>query len=390
MLCDGIAPPAMTAAAIRGVCAHNDVGAAVQRTALPAIAAGILHARLQRDDLLFEQGVLASCAAARHVTSISFRCTSEQRDLVVDRLLRHMTANDELGTEFRKQKEQALRRALPSSWNARFRAEQRMRQELYGTGHAYGWTQAGDYAAIEEVTCGQAALWLEDLRSNLLVIFADQQEVVAVNESADCGNMLPAIGRVRMPTILPQLPRKQVHLTCGSADEACNAAGAIGPSHGDRDFETAQLANLLLGRVGGMGLLGGWYRAHGLAYECGAVIEGGWGPGLWKLHAVFPRKDEEEQPSGIPEILDRFLNSELSENALEAARRMWIQQRLLNRSDAEGRAAFQVQARFLLARQDDWSRETVYSIHAAQVKDVVARYWCGQSAELHLQYKEEQ
>lgn len=366
----------MAAAALRVFYAHDSVEASVQQAALPTIAAGILHARLQGDDLFYEQGILASCAAARHITSFNLRCTADQRHVAVDRLLHHLTANERIRQEFEQQKKQALRRAAQSSWKARLRAEHRLRQRLYGPDHAYGWTQAGDYAAIEQMTCDQVVAWLKEMRANLLVVFADDRDQFALNESSEGSGFLVATDRLRTPKILPMLTAAHVHLTCCSNDEACDASGAIGPPHGHEDFEPAQLANLLLHKVGMMGRLGGWYRAHGLAYECGAAIEGGWGPGLWKLYAVFPRRGDNAQASQIPGILDRFLHSPIPEDELEAARRMRLQQRWMNQADSEGRAAQLAQSYLLLTGpEDDSLQDLLSSIHSARIRDVVSRYW---------------
>ncbi len=85
------------------------------------------------------------------------------------------------------------------------------------------------------------------------------------------------------------------------------AIGVVTVPRGHPDYEALRLANMILGRLGMMGRIGGRVRERsGLAYYAASTLETGLGPGFWSAYAGVAPVHVERAIQEILEEIERF------------------------------------------------------------------------------------
>jgi zinc protease len=93
--------------------------------------------------------------------------------------------------------------------------------------------------------------------------------------------------------------------------------GCIGPARSAPDFQAARMANSILGQFGLMGRLGDAVREEqGLAYYSYSQIEGGLGPGAWKIMAGVNPANVERAVETISQEVRRIVTEPVTQEEL--------------------------------------------------------------------------
>jgi len=161
----------------------------------------------------------------------------------------------------------------------------------YPEAHPYHWSQTGYRETIEHIT-------RDDLVQFHKTYFAPQDAVIAVvgaikaTDAAravaaafgDWQGSRPPIGEIPAAPALTE--RREQRLTIDDKAQSNLILGWPGPARADPDFVPCFVANTVFGVFGMYGRLGKIIReTNGLAYYVYSNLEGGKGPGPWRIVA---------------------------------------------------------------------------------------------------------
>ena len=161
----------------------------------------------------------------------------------------------------------------------------------YPETHPYHWSQTGYRETIEHIT-------RDDLVQFHETFFAPQNAVIGVVGAIKATDAAQAVAAAfgdwqgsRPPIVeIPPAPalteRCEQRLTIDDKAQSNLVLGWPGPARADPDFVPCFVANTLFGVFGMYGRLGKIIReTNGLAYYVYSNIEGGKGPGPWRINA---------------------------------------------------------------------------------------------------------
>lgn len=161
----------------------------------------------------------------------------------------------------------------------------------YPEDHPYHWSQTGYRETIERIT-------RDDLAQFHATHFAPQDAVITIVGAIKAQDAVKAVAAAfgdwqgsRPPQAeLPPAPalteRREQRLTIEDKAQSDLVLGWPGPARVDPDFVPSFVANTLFGVFGMYGRLGKIIReTNGLAYYVYSNIEGGKGPGPWRIIA---------------------------------------------------------------------------------------------------------
>jgi predicted Zn-dependent peptidase len=325
-------------------------------------------------------GATLSIAAGRHVTVFRGRCLSEDLPLVLDLLTDRLVAPRFLPREVEQRRSEVAERLETIERDPGSVAEAAFRQSLYGLGHPYG--------RLARPTSKTVRRFLhDDLLEFYRKTYHPTGGMVAIAGNIDARAAADQVGRslgewrpaqTAASVALPPLKtpgRTEVCVAIPDSSHMSMILGFAGPSAGSRDFHAAQVANVILGKLGVQGRVGRSLRGNGLAYECGSRLSGGRGPGPWFIHAVL--RPESFRPA-VQMVLDdvRRLREELvGIQELLDARNHLIDVFQLSMSDNPGKAAVSANA-YLHGTAEDMESycRAIADISRADVLAVARRY----------------
>lgn len=157
--------------------------------------------------------------------------------------------------------------------------------------------------------------------------------------------------------------------------------GVPGPSRDADDFQAARLANNILGLFGMYGRLGKTVREEqGLAYYSYSQLDGGHGPGPWRVIAGVDPSDVKQAVHSIRREIQHMVEEPVSQQDLED-----------NRSNLTGSLPLQLESNegvagaiFNMERHNlglDYLRryaDIINQLDAEQVQAAMQRYWSGE------------
>ncbi len=163
----------------------------------------------------------------------------------------------------------------------------------YPPTHPYHWSQLGYPETIAEIR-------REDLIGFHSTYFASEDLVIVIVGGIDAEVALEAVmqifgswdkhrpPRVSLPEVTALTERREDRSTLADKTQSSLCLGWPGPQRSDPDFIPCFVTNTLLGVFGMYGRLGRSIReTHGLAYYIYSRLDGGMGPGPWRILGGF-------------------------------------------------------------------------------------------------------
>lgn len=257
------------------------------------------------------------------------------------------------------------------------------RQALYPAQHAYHYGTRGTPESLTTLT-------LDDLRGfhrrhyrpqGMVLALAGSVQPEAVRDLVerhlgDWGGNAPTPDAPLPPAPAPDGLRRETIRVPGKA-QADLMLGTVGPSRFAPDFMAANLANSVLGVFGMMGRVGDIVREReGMAYFVGSRLDGGFGPGAWRISAGV-------EPANVERAIDlcrgeirRLVRQPVSDDELGDNQSHFVGRLPLHLENNEGIAATLHAMQIYDLGLDYLTRyrERVMAISAEDVQQAATRY----------------
>lgn len=176
--------------------------------------------------------------------------------------------------------------------DTRFRASRAFSEALYPPEHPYHYSPRGTIETLTTITPDDLIAFHRQqygpdgmLIAIVGAVSAAEAEAVVRQWLADWTN--PAqVPTPELPALAARHGTERIFTPLAGKTQSDLILGIVGPARSAPDFMAAQVANSVLGQFGMMGRIGGSVREDlGLAYYAYSDIEGGLGPGAWKVAA---------------------------------------------------------------------------------------------------------
>ncbi len=319
------------------------------RDGLASFAAGMLLRGTETRDfqsiheLLESSGAALAISAGLHHAGFSGRSLAEDLPLLIDLLadaVRQPAFPEEQVERLRGQFVTALK---IQEQDPRYVAGRMFRETVYGEAHPYHRPSDG---LLESV----AAITREHLVDFYRRCFGPRGAIMVVVGAVQADEVCQLVERYfgdwasasqRLPPELPPVPllsevvrREEVLPGKSQADIVL---GASGPSRFAEDWQAANMANHILGVFGMYGRIGAHVREKlGLAYYSYSRLEGGPGPGPWRVMAGVDPANVEEAVRAVEEELRRITGDRVSEDELADSKANFIGRLPLQLESSEG------------------------------------------------------
>ncbi len=204
-----------------------------------------------------------------------------------------------------------------------YQASRAFREMLYPPEHPYYYGIRGTLATVPEIDAEQMRAFHArhyGPRGMLFVITGavnPEQAILTVSEHfADWQNLQQPNVPVLPPAPLTMQEERRSTPVPGK-NQANILMGVVGPSRYAPDYLPASLGNSALGVFGMMGRIGASVREReGLAYHAGSRVNGGLGPGAWRVSAGVDPKNVERAIMLCRDELRRFVQDGLTAEEL--------------------------------------------------------------------------
>ena len=319
------------------------------REGLASFAAGmLLRGTEMRDfqsihELLESSGAVLAISAGLHHAGFSGRSLAEDLPLLIDLLaeaVRQPAFPEEQVERLRGQFVTALK---IQEQDPRYVAGRMFREMVYGEAHPYHRPSDG---LLESV----AAITREHLVDFHRRCFGPRGLIMVVVGAVQADEVCQLVERTfgdwanasqHLPPELPPVPllsevvRREGVLPGKS--QADIVLGASGPSRLAEDWQAANMANHILGVFGMYGRIGAHVREKlGLAYYSHSRLEGGLGPGPWRIMAGVNPANVEDAVRAVEEELRRITGDRVSEGELADSKANLIGRLPLQLESSEG------------------------------------------------------
>lgn len=334
-------------------------------------------------ELLEGSGASLGFGAGLHHTGFSGRSLAEDLPLLVELLadaLRRPSLPDEQIERLRGQFVTALK---IHEQDTRYVAGRMFRELVYGDVHPYHRPPDGTLESVSGITRDHLVGFHQQCfgpRGMIVVV------VGAVSAEAVCRLVEQHFGdwanpAQRLPQGLPLVPplggivRREAALPGKS--QADIVLGASGPSRFAEDWQAANMANHILGVFGMYGRIGAHVREKlGLAYYSFSRLDGGWGPGPWRVAAGVNPTNVEEAVQSIVAELRRITQEVVAEDELADSKANFIGRLPLQLESSEGVAGSILSMELYGLGLDYLQRyaSEIEAITADQVREAARRY----------------
>jgi zinc protease len=243
-------------------------------------------------ELLEGNGASLSISGGRHTVGFSGKSLAEDLPMLVDLLADALRRPAFPAEHVERVRGQIVTSLKVREQDTRYMSGRLFRELIYPLEHPYRWQTDGETDTITAITRDQ----LVDFRQHyfgpqgmMIVIVGAVKAEEAIRLVADYLGDWTNPDQVALPELPPLSPmetvRKQTLAMPGKSQNDV-VLGAIGPSRFAEDWHAANLANNILGVFGMYGRIGAVVREkNGMAYYSYSRIDGGMGPGAWRVVA---------------------------------------------------------------------------------------------------------
>lgn len=204
--------------------------------------------------------------------------------------------------------------------DTRYMANKTFQELIYPKNHIYHRGSSGEIETVANITADDLRLFHQQQYGPgemILVIVGaiKAQEAIAQVEQI-LGDWTNPRQRVGWDQPEVQNPKKVISkmVALPGKSQSDIVLGIAGPARNDPDFQAANLGNNVLGVFGMMGRLGKSVREEqGLAYYSYSGVEGGMGPGAWRVSAGVNPANVKKAVASIRSEVERMVNEPISE-----------------------------------------------------------------------------
>lgn len=264
------------------------------------------HTFQELNALLDDVGASLSVYAGRDDAGFDGRALADDLGLLIDTLAEVLTQPSFPPDELEKLRGQLLTHLGVAEMDTGYRASLAFDAALYPSGHPYARPVAGTRDTVAALTRDDVVGFYRHHYHPeglvLCVVGAVRAGEVVARVARALGDWRPAVTpEVReVPPVAPPAERALVRVPLPGKAQADVIWGVLGMPRTSPDYYAAQIANLILGRLGLMGRLGANVRDRlGLAYYVSSVLQVGPGPHPWNVVAGVNPADIERAMEAI-------------------------------------------------------------------------------------------
>ena len=197
-----------------------------------------------------------------------------------------------------------------------------IREALYPTTHPYHYPNTGTLDTIPHIS-------IDDMKAYHASHFGPRDMVLIIVGSIDTAQALACVGQYfadwhnphqPQPITLPPLnthPPRDERVKVAGKSQSDLIMATLGPSRYASDYHAAVVANGVLGQFGMMGRIGEIVREReGMAYHVSSRVDGGYGPGAWRIVAGVHPDNVDKTIALCRSELERLINEPISEDEL--------------------------------------------------------------------------
>ena len=351
-------------------------------------AAALMRGTQTRDfDTLHTQlediGADLSVSCGMHKVGFSGKALAEDLDLLLELaadILRHPTFP---GDQVERLRGEHLTGLKYLRQDAGWLAARGFRQSLYPAHHPYHYSTRGTIDILPSLTTDHLRQFhAEHYGANGMIltivgnIDPDAATEIVRTHFGDWDG--PArTETVTLPDVAPPQAIETHQIELPGKNQVELVMGTVGPSRFAKDYHAANLGNSILGVFGMMGRIGDVVREReGLAYYAGSRLEGGLGPGAWRISAGVDPDDVERATDLCREEIRRIVSEPVSSEDLADNQSYFIGRLPLQLESNEGLAAtlHAIESYDLGLDYLATYRERVMSITAEDVLAATRRY----------------
>ena len=299
-------------------------------------AAMLLRGTEQRDfgtihELLEGSGASLAISGGRHAVGFSGKSLAEDLPILFELLsdaLRHPVFPE---AQMERLRGQLVTGIKIREQDTRYVAGRLFRQLVYTAQHPYGVENEGTLDSIARIT-------RDDIVRFHRTYYGPQQMLLSVVGAVDADTVMQWVDAhfgdwmyPDQPTAdaLPPVPvlesRRSQAVAMPGKSQADVVLGVVGPSRFANDWQAASLANNILGVFGMFGRIGAEVREkRGMAYYCYSRLDGGPGPGAWRIIAGINPINVNAAIEVIRGELRRITSELVSEKELEDSKANFI------------------------------------------------------------------
>jgi zinc protease len=309
-----------------------DAGSLLEPLALNGLASFtasmLLRGTERRDfgtihEMLEGNGAILSFSGGRHTVGFSGKSLAEDLPMLIDLLADGLRRPAFPAEHVERVRGQLVTGFKVRQQDTRYMSGRMFRELLYPPEHPFHWPTDGEIETVTALTREQ----MIDFRQrnfgpqNMMIV------IVGAVKTADAVRLVEDhLGDWTNPDqrALPELPELapletacQQALVMPGKSQNDIVLGTVGPSRLAEDWHAANLANNILGVFGMYGRIGAEVREkNGMAYYSYSRIDGGLGPGAWRIVAGVDPANAGRTIDAIRGEVRRIITERVSEDEL--------------------------------------------------------------------------
>ncbi len=268
-------------------------------------------------------GASVDIGSGINVTSFGAKSLAEDFSLVVDILADSLQRPTFPDSEVEKERGEIMTSLQERANDTRRMAGLTFRELLYPPGHPYGRSIDGYLTSIPTITCDDLAAYHRSAygAQGLIVSIVGAikaEEAFRIWEDAFGSWRGAAQERGPVPDAPRLTEQRKKHVEIPGKVQSDIVLGFVGPTRFAPDYLDARLGNSILGVFGLYGRLGERVREKGgMAYYCYSQVEGGLGPGAWRVIAGVDPGNVDKALLLIQTELRRMIETKVTKRELK-------------------------------------------------------------------------